>query len=95
MSNPVAIGSDRASESAGNAATRPAAGWWLNFIAGFVPLAAGLVVLVTTGSASPAPILPGGPGLERLTFRIRVCGRLDPMHHAGWSCSARSAESTS
>ena len=47
MSNPVAIGSDRASESAGNAATRPAAGWWLNFIAGFVPLAAGLVVLVT------------------------------------------------
>jgi len=47
MSNPVAIGSDRASESAGNAATRPAAGWWLNFMAGFVPLAAGLVVLAS------------------------------------------------
>ena len=30
-----------------NAATRPATGWWLNFIAGFVPLAAGLVVLMT------------------------------------------------
>lgn len=34
MSNPVAIGSDRASESAGNEATLPAAGWWLNFVAG-------------------------------------------------------------
>lgn len=43
----VAIGSDRASESVGSAATRLAAGWWLNFVAGFVPLAAGLVVLVT------------------------------------------------
>ena len=47
MSNPLAIGSDRASESDGSEATVPAAGWWLNFIAGFVPLAAGFVVLVT------------------------------------------------
>ena len=47
MSNTVAIGSDRASESAASEASFPAAGWWLNFTAGFVPLAAGLVVLMT------------------------------------------------
>jgi hypothetical protein len=45
--NPVTIGSDRATQPADSESTLPATGWWLNLIAGFVPLAAGLVVLVT------------------------------------------------
>jgi hypothetical protein len=45
--NPAANGSDRATQPANSESTLPATGWWSNSVAGFVPLAAGLVVLVT------------------------------------------------
>jgi hypothetical protein len=76
-------------------ADRAVPGWWLNFVAGMVPLLAGLVVLLSVGSVSHALTPNGGPDLERLTFRIRICPRPARMHRLGWKCSARSVASTS
>ena len=67
--NRVAVSADRRVELGDCASAAPVAGWWLNFVAGLVPVLAGLVVLaVDWFGVLRAPILPFGPGSETWVF---------------------------
>jgi len=66
--NRVAVSADRRVELGGRASAAPVAGWWLIFMAGFVPVVAGLVVLAVDWLGVLRADSPFWTGLGNLGF---------------------------
>ena len=87
--NRVAVSADRRVELGDCASAAPVAGWWLNFVAGFVPVVAGLVVLAVDWLGVLRADSPFWTGLGNLGFR-RVSTRRGPARRSGRNLLARS-----
>ena len=70
--NRVAVSADRRVELGDCASAAPVAGWWLNFVAGFVPVVAGLVVLAVDWLGVLRADSPFWTGLGNLGFRLSL-----------------------
>jgi len=88
--NRVAVSAGRRVELGDCASAAPVAGWWLNFVAGFVPVVTGLVVLAVDWLGVLRADSPFWTALGNLGFRIRVSTRRGPARRSGRNLLARS-----